>query len=55
MFFVRYFVRSFGRFFARGGYATLRELLIASDGKMGFTRHLDDADLHALIAYLKML
>jgi DNA-binding beta-propeller fold protein YncE/mono/diheme cytochrome c family protein len=38
-----------------GRYATLRELLIASDGKMGFTRHLDDADLSALIAYLKTM
>jgi mono/diheme cytochrome c family protein len=35
-----------------GRYATLRELLIASDGKMGFTRHLNDADMSALIAYL---
>ena len=38
-----------------GRYATLRELLVASDGKMGFTRHLDDADMSALIAYLKIL
>lgn len=38
-----------------GRYETLRELLIASDGKMGFTRHLDDTDMSALIAYLKTL
>ena len=38
-----------------GRYATLREVLVASDGKMGFTRHLDDADISALIAYLMTL
>jgi mono/diheme cytochrome c family protein len=38
-----------------GRYATLRELLVESDGKMGFTRHLDDADMGALIAYLMTL
>lgn len=38
-----------------GRYATLREMLVATDGKMGFTRQLDDADMGALIAYLMTL
>lgn len=38
-----------------GRYLTLRELLVASDGKMGFTRHLNEAEMSALIAFLKTL
>jgi DNA-binding beta-propeller fold protein YncE len=42
-------------FFHDGRYATLRDLLIGSDGKMGHTRHLSPEDIDALEAYLASL
>jgi cytochrome c peroxidase len=42
-------------YFHDGRYATLRELLKQSDGKMGQTAHLSEADLEALEAYLRTL
>jgi cytochrome c len=44
-----------GPYFHDGRYATLAELLKKSDGQMGRTEHLSDADLEALEAYLKTL
>jgi mono/diheme cytochrome c family protein len=38
-----------------GRYATLRELLVKTDGKMGSARHLREPDLLALIAYLRSI
>ncbi len=38
-----------------GRYATLRELLVASDGRMGSVAHLDQVELADLIAYLAVL
>jgi hypothetical protein len=38
-----------------GRYATLRELLVKTEGKMGSTRALREPDLLALIAYLRSL
>jgi len=38
-----------------GRYATLREVLSRTDGKMGHTGHLAEADIQALVAYLKSL
>jgi cytochrome c peroxidase len=42
-------------YFHDGRYATLRDLLKQSDGKMGQTSHLSEADLEALEAYLRTL
>jgi mono/diheme cytochrome c family protein len=42
-------------YFHDGRYATLRDLLKLSDGKMGQTSHLGEADLDALEAYLRTL
>jgi cytochrome c peroxidase len=44
-----------GPWFHDGRYKTLRELLVASDGKMGKTKHLSKGDLGALEAYLRTL
>jgi DNA-binding beta-propeller fold protein YncE/mono/diheme cytochrome c family protein len=44
-----------GPWFHDGRYQTLRELLVASDGKMGKTKHLAERDLDALEAFLKTL
>ncbi len=38
-----------------GRYTTLREVLVRTDGKMGHTAHLGEADVQALVAYLKTL
>ena len=42
-------------YFHDGRYQTLRQLLLASDGKMGHTAQLSNADLNALEAYLRTL
>ena len=44
-----------GPYFHDGRYATLSELLVKSDGKMGHTKHLTNADLEALETYLRTL
>ncbi len=44
-----------GPWFHDGRYATLKELIKGSDGKMGKTKHLNDADVDALVAYLETL
>ncbi len=44
-----------GPYFHDGRYATLTELLTKSDGKMGHTKHLTNADLEALETYLGTL
>ena len=44
-----------GPYFHDGRYATLGELLRKSDGKMGHTKHLTNADLEALQSYLETL
>ena len=44
-----------GPYFHDGRYATLRQLLAATDGAMGNTRHLGEGDLQALEAYLQSL
>lgn len=38
-----------------GRFATLRDVLVSTDGKMGYTRGLDEADISALIAYLETM
>jgi hypothetical protein len=38
-----------------GRYATLREVLVKTDGKMGTTKHLSEPDVLALIAYLRSI
>jgi mono/diheme cytochrome c family protein len=42
-------------YFHDGRYATLKDLLRATDTKMGATKHLTEADLDALEAYLRSL
>jgi cytochrome c peroxidase len=42
-------------YFHDGRFATIRELLLATDGKMGNVRHLGEEDLGALEAYLMSL
>jgi mono/diheme cytochrome c family protein len=49
------FVGGTAPYFHDGRYATLRELLRATDGNMGSTGHLNDADLDALTTYLGTL
>jgi cytochrome c peroxidase len=49
------FVGGTGPYFHDGRYADLRELLTKSDGKMGHTKHLSNADLDALETYLETL
>lgn len=49
------FVAARGPYFHDGRYATLRELLQKSDGKMGNVGHLSAADLEALEAYVLSL
>jgi len=49
------FVSGTAPYFHDGRYATLRELLVASDGKMGHTAKLSPHDLDALEAYLGTL
>jgi len=44
-----------GPYFHDGRYATLSELLRKSDGKMGHTKHLTNADMDALTSYLETL
>ena len=44
-----------GPWFHDGRYATLGELLRKSDGAMGHTKHLTDADLQALESFLRTL
>lgn len=44
-----------GPFFHDGRYGSLRELLKGSDGTMGKTSHLSEADLDALETYLRTL
>ena len=44
-----------GPFFHDGRYASLAELLVKSDGKMGHTGHLTNADIDALATYLETL
>ena len=44
-----------GPWFHDGRYATLKDLLKSSDGKMGKTKHLSEADLDALEAYLRSI
>jgi mono/diheme cytochrome c family protein len=49
------FVGATAPYFHDGRYATLREMLLGHDGKMGRTNHLKPADLEALEAYLQTL
>jgi len=49
------FVGGTAPYFHDGRYATLRDLLVATDGKMGFTQHLNATDFDALIAYLESI
>jgi mono/diheme cytochrome c family protein len=49
------FVGGTGPYFHDGRYATLPELLRATDGKMGSTSHLSSADLDALTTYVESL
>jgi DNA-binding beta-propeller fold protein YncE len=42
-----------GPYFHDGRYATLRQLLVDSDGKMGATKHLGENDLVALEAFVR--
>lgn len=44
-----------GPYFHDGRYSSLKDLLRASDGTMGKTKHLNDGDLTALETYLKSL
>ncbi len=44
-----------GPYMHDGRYATLREALLATDGKMGSTKQLSESDTTALIAYLRSL
>jgi cytochrome c peroxidase len=44
-----------GPYFHDGRYATLSELLVKSDGKMGKTKHLSQADLEVLESFLRTL
>lgn len=47
------YVGGTGPWFHDGRYATLRDLLVKSDGRMGRTKHLSEEDLDALEAYLR--
>jgi DNA-binding beta-propeller fold protein YncE/mono/diheme cytochrome c family protein len=49
------FIGGTAPYFHDGRYASLRELLVASDGKMGKTSHLSKDDVDALEAYLRSL
>jgi mono/diheme cytochrome c family protein len=49
------FVAGTAPYFHDGRYATLRALLVGSDGKMGHTRQLSPHELDALEAYLRTL
>ena len=49
------FVGGTAPYFHDGRYPTLRSLLLDSDGKMGKTKHLAEADLNALEAYMRTL
>ncbi|MDI1432296.1 cytochrome C peroxidase [Polyangium sorediatum] len=49
------FVGGTAPYFHDGRYATLRSLLVDSDGKMGHTKHLAKEDLDALEAYMRSL
>ncbi len=49
------FVGRTAPYFHDGRYANLRDLLTKSDGKMGHTKHLSNADLEALETYLETL
>ena len=50
-----HFIGGTGPYFHDGRYATLGDLLRKSDGKMGRTKHLTNADLDALQSYLETL
>ena len=47
------FVAGTAPYFHDGRYATLRQLLVKSDGKMGHTKQLSPEDLDALEAFLR--
>ena len=49
------FVGDTGPYMHDGRYATLRELLVATDGKMGTTAALDERSITDLVAYLRVL
>ena len=49
------FVSAHPPYFHDGRYASLRDLLEGTDGKMGHTKHLSDEDLEALRIYLESL
>ncbi len=49
------FVAGTPPYFHDGRYATLRDLIAGSAGKMGETKHLGEDDLAALEAYIKTL
>ncbi len=49
------FISGTGPYLHDGRHATLRELLVGTDGKMGWTGHLDEGEMDDLIAYLKSL
>ncbi len=49
------FIAGRGPFFHDGRYATLRDALVQSDGQMGHTKHLEEAELNALEVYLQSL
>ncbi len=49
------FVSGRGPWFHHGKFSTLRELLVATDGAMGHTKHLSPEDLAALEAFLETL
>jgi cytochrome c peroxidase len=44
-----------GPYFHDGRYATLREVLLGTDGAMGHSKHLKPQELTALLAYLETL
>lgn len=49
------FVGGTAPYFHDGRYATLRALLVDTSGDMGHTKHLSEADMGALEAYLRTL
>lgn len=49
------FIAARGPYFHDGRYSTIRELLVATDGKMGKVGHLPTKDLDALVAYVESL
>jgi cytochrome c peroxidase len=49
------FVGGTGPYFHDGRHATLLDVLVEEDGKMGHVKHLSREDLEALVAYLRSL